>query len=71
MNVYTLLNDELNRLHTMLQKQDGSTNGKANAPVIWEKITAIQEVIIKSYQANDRELQLKIAETILLDNANT
>jgi len=75
-NVYNLLDKELERLHNllvMLQKQDNDHNrygGYSSAVTpVWERIIQIQDLILKSYQANDVALQEKIAEYLLLGSS--
>jgi hypothetical protein len=75
-NAYDLLDKELDRLHKLLitlQAQEMTASryggGYNNHMPVWERIIHIQDILLKSYQANDQALQEKIAEGLLLGSS--
>ena len=82
-NAYDLLDRELERLHKQLalaielSRQPGT---HFNSPYggyqqsgltienLWNRIIQIQDLILASYQANDKALQERIAELALVGN---
>ena len=83
MNVYELMDRELTRMHETLRTaisahkpseptkdMFGSSYSKSSPEASWamNKIDYMTQTIMDSYQANDKELQTRIAELALLGN---
>lgn len=73
-NVYTVLNDELDRLHEQLVKLMAN---KSNAQTIWKRIELFQDAALEALKKQPthgqeiRDLQDTVSEMLLLGNTTT
>lgn len=67
-NIYTVLNDELKRMHNMAKQHDGN---ESNVQTIWNKIKEIQDALLASLKRNPmdqetiKDLQDSVADLYL------
>lgn len=76
-NVYTVLNKELERMHSLLRNEFGRSSDANNVNIWWKNIQSLQEALLEAlekqptHEHHIKDLQDTVAEILLLTNTDS